>query len=379
MKCITTTLMLLSLLAASTAEGATQFDPTVRFQAEQRYDDDFLLRTGDEGLLTGQFMTKISPQLGLKLRAPTWTTHTWYALDAMYRQTTADSRFDHRGAVSARRQFTPRLGAELEARVFRVSDPTSLPRIGVARTLSPVLYGRAAGSVGYMAGERFLLKPKLLVEGAQVFEDGRVPGFAAAPAVEGWYLQSRRQNFGVEYRFQYFAMGAESSHANSVSGLYRYRISRPMTFTARAGPILYQQHGGAQGVLPQVIFELGREADRFDLGFAVGNDLVGASGFGAALWAQFVSLSAGYRVSEPLRVYGHGSYYRNGPAPGEGLRTLLPSTTGSNGYGAEVGVEYRVNRVVSFSGAFTRIAQVGTEEADLSRNIGAVRLILTNE
>ncbi|MFL5321563.1 MAG: hypothetical protein ACJ790_18010, partial [Myxococcaceae bacterium] len=146
-----------------------------------------------------------------------------------------------------------------------------------------------------------------------------------------------------------------------------------------AGPVFYQENGGGNsGLVPRLTVELQREQDMTEFGLAAGNDLVGASGFENALWAQFASVFGGIRVSEPLKFYGAGTFYRNGRAPGAGLLTLNPTTAAGQGYAGEVGVEWKFNRFVTVSGAFTRIAQVGTPGADLTRNIGAVRLILTN-
>lgn len=381
MKGFLTGLVVLSLLLAADAWGETKVDPTLRLIAEQRYDDDILLRndlTG-RGELDGQLMTKVSPQLGLRVRDPLWTLKTFYALDAMYRETSGTTNVDHRAYLTTTRQLSHRANFQLDAQVWRVSDPTSLPRMGIARTLSPVLYGKASSGFGYMATERWQVHPSLTFEGAKVFEADSVPGYQLAPDLENWYLVTRRTSVGAEYRFQYLSMGPDSAHANGVFGAYRYRISRPWTFTARAGPVFYAENGGGSAnVLPRATLELQREEGMTEFGAAIGTDLVGASGFSNALWAQYASLLAAWRVNEPLRLYGVGSFYRNGPAEEGGFQTLDPSFPSSSGYTAEVGAEWKFNRFVTVSGAFTRIAQVGTEWVNLSRNIGAVRLILTN-
>ncbi|MFL5321055.1 MAG: hypothetical protein ACJ790_15455, partial [Myxococcaceae bacterium] len=253
MKALSTSLAVLSLLLATTAYGETKVDPTLRVIAEQRYDDDLLLRqAGNDGPLNGQFMTKLSPELGLRARAPLWTLRTWYAMDAMYRETSGTTRIDHRGSLQAMRQFDERTTYKLDFQIYRVTDPTSLPRVGVARTLSPVLYGKATTGLSYMAAERWQLHPYLVAEGAKVYDDqNRLPGYMLAPALESWFLATRRTSVGGEYRFQYLAMGDKGAHANGIFGAYRYRISRPWTFTTKAGPVFYQENGsGNSGLVP---------------------------------------------------------------------------------------------------------------------------------
>ncbi len=49
------------------ALAATVLDSSLRLTAEERYDDDFRLTDGGTG---GQFMTKLTPRLGLELKDP---------------------------------------------------------------------------------------------------------------------------------------------------------------------------------------------------------------------------------------------------------------------------------------------------------------------
>jgi hypothetical protein len=229
---------------------------------------------------------------------------------------------------------------------------------------------RLEGTVGY----RF--------EGAQVYEAGRLAGFAHTPFAQAWYKATRRTELGLEYRYQLFTYGTDRSNAHGAFAGYRFKVTRQTTFTAQAGPVFFLADDGTQGVLPRVSLELGREGERFDLGVVLGHDLVGASGFTTAVWAEFASLATSYRLTEGLRAFGGASYYRNGKAPNVGAipwqtNSGLPTTT--QGYALGLGLEWRLLKQASLQGTFDRIAQVGAVDAtglQLTRNIAAVRLIV---
>ena len=349
--------------------------PVLRLSAEQRYDDDLLLRTGT-GPLPGQSLTKLTPLLGVKKTGPAGTLEAWYAADAFFRETTGVARLDHRASFTWSRAHTPRTRSNAEVRLYRVSDPTSLPRMGMARTLSPVLYGKATGSISHQLSQRWTLRPSLVVEGAQVYDPGRPPGGLLAPSVEAWWRGSRRDSLGAELRWQAFAYGADTSQAPGLFAGYRRNLTRGLSLTVKAGPSFFTSARGEARVLPRLTAELAQERETVNVGVVAGNDLVGASGFTDALWAQFASAFGNWHPVRALRLYGVASLYRNGPALVPLFEDLPPSAGVGTGYAVEAGVDWSWTRHANVQGAFTRIAQVGVGEAELSRNIVAVRLVL---
>ncbi len=375
------TLALAALCWAAAAWAGVDVEPRLRLAAEERYDDDVLVRTAAG---TGQLMTKISPQAGLDLADETLTFKSFYALDLLVHHGSGTTGLDHRGGLDVKKLLTRTLELDAKAQVWRVSDPTSLPRLGLARTYAPILYGKASLAAKKDLSERWQGTLGYRFEGAQVYEADRLPGFAHAPYAQTWFKASRRTELGLEYRYQLFTYGPERSNAHGAFAGYRYQLTRQTTFTAQAGPVFYVADDGTQGLLPRVSLELGHEAGRLELGAALGHDLVGASGFTSAVWADFASLVAGYHFSQALRAFGAASYYRNGKAPNTGVIpgqvdavTGLPTTT--QGYALGLGLEWRFLRQASLQGSFDRIAQVGAVDAAglaLTRNIAAVRLIV---
>ncbi|MFL5348009.1 MAG: hypothetical protein ACJ8AT_24730 [Hyalangium sp.] len=365
------------LLAGQAALAGTVLDPSLKITAEERYDDDFRLAEGTGG----QLMTKLSPRFGLEVKDPRTTSEAFYSADLLVRHGSGNASLDHRGGLTLGHELSRRLKLDFTGKLFRVTDPTSLPREGVARSLSPTLYGQAKLSVTERATERLDLKASYAFEGAKVYEEGRAPGFVHTPSVEAWYHETRRLSLGLEYRYQGFLFENQFSHAQGAFAGLRYRLTRPTTLTVRGGPVLYTSPEGQSGWLPRVAVGLERDGELLDLGVSAGHDLVGASGFTNALWADYASVMVSRRFDDRLSAHAAASYFRNGRAPNEGAFRWNESPYVSQGYAVGGSVDYRLTREVTLQGAVDRIAQVGAGDVaagvDLARNVLAVRLVVS--
>ncbi len=368
-----------ALSLASGAAAETRLVATLKLSAEERYDDAVLLRTGAGA---GQLMSKLSPQVGLSLADETLQASTWYSPDLLIHHGSGSVTLDHRGSLELKKKLSRETDVSTRAQVWRVSDPTSLPRLGVARTLSPILYGKLDLGARTSFTERFEGRLGYKLEAAKIYEADRLPGFYHAPSVEGLVNLTRRTVLGAEYRFQYFSLGAESAHAHGAFATLRHRITRQMLFTAQAAPVFFQDHQRPEltGVLPRLNLELAREGEHFDVAVVGGEDLVGASGFTSALWADYASLTMAYRLVSPVKLFAATSYYRNGRAPTVGLWPQgTEAVASSQGYAVGGGVEWKLGRNVAAVGSVERFAQVDGDggQQGLVRNIAAVRLVVT--
>lgn len=365
-----------ALLVAPGASAATVFDSSLRLAAEERYDDDFRLRS--DGGTGGQLMTKLTPRLGVTARSPRLTSEAFYATDLLARHGSGRVTLDHRAGLEARYLLTRRLTVDVSGRFFRVTDPTSLPREGVARSSAPTLYGQGRLMLTGRVTSRLDARVSYGFEGAHVDMAGLEPSYVHTPSAELLFRSTRRLTLGLEYRYQGFILGEQYSDAHGAFGSLRYRLSRVTTLSVRGGPVFFRQEPavGGSGALPRVALELMRDGEHTDWGFAIGHDLVGASGFTNAVWADYASLMGTRQLSRRLSVFGAASYFRNGRPPGRDF-FLVTGARLAQGYAVGAGVEYRWNRRLSMQGALDRVAQVGAEESgtDLTRNILAVRLI----
>jgi hypothetical protein len=370
-------LMACVVLAGPAALAGQVFDSSLRLTAEERYDDDFRLTAGTGG----QFMTKLSPRLGLEVKDPRSKGEGFYAADLLVRHGSGNTSLDHRGGVDLGYELSRRLKVDFTGRIYRVTDPTSLPREGVARSLSPTLYGQGRITVTERATQRLDLRANYGFEAAKVYEEGSEPGFVHTPSLEAWYKSTRRLSLGLEYRYQGFVFGKEFSSAQGAFAGLRYRLTRPTTLMVRGGPVLYAPPQGKSGVLPRIAVGLERDGEYLDLGVSAGHDLVGASGFTSALWADYASVVASKTFSEQIAAHAAASYFRNGRAPGEGAFRWMGSPDVSQGYAVGGSVDYRMTRYLTLQGAVDRIAQVGAGDVaagvNLARNVFAVRLMIS--
>jgi hypothetical protein len=384
----------LTLLAASTvrAESTLLATPAVRAEppefilrlaAEQRYDDDLLLTSGPNA--PGPWLTKIMPQVGLKLNGATTKFYGFYGPDLLIRdQQGTNVTLDHRAALELHADTSHTSHIDGLAQFWDTSDPLSLPRQGLGSPLARTIYGRAGLGWREKFAPRWSLLLSYRFEGAKVYEPAHPPGFLNSPAVEVDYRLTRRADVGAEYRFQLFNFGSDNATAHSPGLVYRYRLSRTMTFRGSAGAAFYRERANPQknGVVPR--FELSvlqQVTRRLDWILTVGHDLVGASGFSTAVWADYGSGTASYQLLEKLRIFAVASFFRNGPMPNVGVFPLLSwgHDGVAAGYGLGGGVEWRFNRYVAAQAAYDRIDQVGglnVAQPPIVRNVVAVRLIM---
>ena len=369
-----------ALALATLARAGTQVKPQLSLMTEERYDDDLLLRQEAGG--AGEFLTKVSPTIGANVDDHTYALKAWYAPDLLYHSGSGSLTVDHRGGLDLKKALSPRVKLDGSLEIWRVTDPTSLPRLGLAKTLSPVLYGKAHLDGVWQVAPRWQAIFGLQSEAAHVYEANSEPGYVEEPYAKALYALGHRSIAGVQYRYSLFLFGPDQAQAHGLFGEYDYRISRELTLRLNAGPVFFQRknHPEQTGVLPKLDVELERNGPRLAWGLVVGHDLVGASGFTAALWADYASLAGTYKFSEPFHLLWFASFYRNGPVPNQGaFSTKLSGPTLSSGYDLGGGAEWQLSRALVARATVNRFAQLGgiPGEQDLSRNIYALRLIYT--
>ena len=91
------------------AMAAHVLDSSLRLTAEERYDDDFRLAEGTGG----QFMTKLSPRLGLEVKDPRSTGEGFYAVDLLVRHGSGNATLDHRGGLDLGYALSRRLKVDV--------------------------------------------------------------------------------------------------------------------------------------------------------------------------------------------------------------------------------------------------------------------------
>ena len=197
-----------------------------------------------------------------------------------------------------------------------------------------------------------------------------------APSLESLYRVTRRLSLGAEYRFQHFIFGPAQGIAHSPVAVARYRLTPFTTLTGRGGAIWFRSAEVA-AILPRAHLELARSVRGFELGIQAGQDLVGASGYTLALWAQYAGGYVGWRLNERIRIFGGAFGYRNGPAPG-GVSEWFAGMS-EYGYAVSGGAEWRFHQRLMLQLQMDRIERVIGASAlgTFARNIAALRLVIT--
>ena len=366
--------------ATRRSEPSGPVEPILRLALEERYDDDVLL-TGSQNA-PGAFLTKIMPQVGLRLDQRRTQLDTFFGPDILYYSNSGVVKLDYRAALELHTELSRTARIDTVARFWDTSDPLALPRQGLARTLARTYYGIAtfgwrqefAPRWSFLLGYRF--------EGAKVEEPDHPPGFLNSPSIEVDYRLTRRADLGAEYRLQLFKFGDNNGIAHSPGLVWKYRISRSANIKVSAGLAFYREHldPSKDGIVPRSEIDVAQKiTKRLEWVFAVGHDLVGASGFNTAVWADYASATLSWQVLEKLRLFGYGSFFRNGPMPNIGVFPLkVDQEKGvAAGYGLGGGAEWRFNRYVAIQASYDRIDQVGSvdpAQTSLTRNIVAGRL-----
>lgn len=380
-------------LMAWAARAGAELVPTLKLAVEERYDDDRLLLTRPDGS-TGQMVTKLSPILGLDVKEPTLTAHTFYAADLYIHSADGKTGVDHRAVADFRDALSRRFALDGKLEFWRVSDPTSLPRGGLARTQSPILYGSAEVAGSERLTPRTTLRVGYRFEGVKIYEllppttldpnpEPRPPGYAHTPFAELWYRITRRTDIGLEYRFQYLSFGSQSSDANSLAATYRYLFSPDLKLTVKLGPTFYQKLDSdpadisRTGWLPRFLLDLSRDARGSRLGFTLAHELAGASGFTSGVWTEYASFYGTQKLFRDFSIVGAVALYRNGPAANVALDRWAGDQI-AKGYWVTGGLEWQLMREMTLTGTFTRIAQLqGLGGGQLSRNVIGLRLVYT--
>jgi len=362
------------------SEPSGPVEPILRVAVEERYDDDQLLTGGENP--PGAFLTKVMPQVGLRLNQRTTKFEGFYGPDLLIRNSSGDLTLDHRAALELHTEASRTARIDAVAGFWDTSDPLSLPRQGLARTLARTIYGRAEIGWRQVFAPRWSFLLGYHFEGAKVDEPDHPAGFLNSPSMEVDYRLTRRADLGAEYRLQLFKFGSNNGIAHSPGLVWKYRLSRSANIRISGGAAFYSEHQNPEknGVVPRFEIDVAQKiTKRVDWIFAVGHDLVGASGFSTAVWADYASLTLSWQLLEKLRLFGYGSFFRNGPMPNVGVFPLkVDQEKGvSAGYGVGAGAEWRFDRHVAIQASYDRLDQVGSvdpAQTTLTRNIVAARL-----
>ena len=343
---------------------------TAKLTMEERYND-----ADSSALLGGQLLSRVTPQPGFSWRRRNTEVLGWYAADVLIRHGSGTVGVDHRSQLRANHAFSRTFRMNFSTGLWRVSDPTSLPRPGLANAFLPIVYGRSDLQLEKEVSSRLRAQLNYRFEGASLLGEGQRPGFYHAPAIAVNWAQSTRTTQSLEYRTQLFQEPSAQASAHGLLASIQHSFNRQWNASLGAGPT-YLLQGEQGGFLPRVFLDLRRDGRHSRIELSAGQDLIGASGLSAVLWAQFVSVYASWALSRDLRLSLVANYFRNAqPQPFQNgfAQTQLPL---SEGYLGGIRFEWRLLPQLTAMATVDRLDQRAAG-AMFASNLGGIRFVFT--
>lgn len=360
-----------AFFSAAAARGETIVKPLVEVGSEARYDDDPYMNGKQE------IFSKISPKLGALLANEDLKLQGWYAADVMYKAIQQVPEVDHRGQLKLDARPTDKLTVRADAQLWRVQDPTSLPRLGIAAVPVPILYSTASAGLTWQVAQRWYLDVDDKQEFAKIYAHNLPFSVTQTPSAGFQYALSARDRFTGTYRYQAFLAWPSltgQTHA-ALFGL-NHQFTHTWHGYLRGGPLAYvnDRQGGGTAVVPVGEGGIGWSGEYSEVDLVGGHDLVGSAGYAAAVWTDYVQLGWAYHPTKPLTLYLGAGAFRNGIAPAQ--------ASNIEGYSLGGGAAYAFNREWQLALNLQRLQQSANEQQDLiqlNRNIAGVRLTWTPE
>ena len=340
---------------------------------EERYND-----ASSSTLLGGQLLSRVTPQPGVSWRRANTDVLAWYAADLLIRHGSGTVGVDHRSQLRANHAFNRTLRVNSTTGVWRVSDPTSLPRPGLANALLPIVYGRSDWQFEKDASARLKAQFNYRFEGAQLLGTGQRPGFYHAPAVALLWAPSARTTHSLEYRTQVFHEPSQRAWAHGLLASVQHSFNRRWNASVGAGPlyVLDGTNETASGFLPRIFLDVRRVGLHSRLEFSAGQDLIGASGLSAVLWAQYLSVYSSWALSRNLRIYFVANYFRNAQPQLNSAGFAQGKMPLSEGYLGGLRFEWRLLPSLTAMATVDRLDQRAAG-AMFASNLGGIRLVFT--
>lgn len=351
------------LFAATRSGASTVVEPIARLSLEGGYDSNALYDGSGSDRTS-----RISPDVGLRLRDHTWDLRLVYGGDWVYYERLAPRGFwNHRGFLQLEARPTRRTRVEAEGRGFVTFDQIGLSLMGVFRTgrdSATILQGR--GRVEYRE-DRSVDVAGSFLERSVLFGDG-TGGAMHQPSAEVLYRWDPRLSFGGAYALSVFQefdpTGQTLSYSHALRGRMTYRLTRRLTLDAYAGPAMWHRPGD-YAVVPEASVQLLGTSRFWDYRLLVQHGL----GIGTTARPGLVNTFEFGAVRRFLRRYelhADGGVWNSGTAPSGGNAVT--------GYAVEGEAALLVGGGVRLALAAAHFARLDTSSAALQRTTVGLRL-----
>ena len=366
---------------------------------DSAYDDNVFNGRGPD------FVNRVDPHVAWRLLSRRLKVGAAYDLGIWtYALGKADNSINHRAAFSIEGQATRRLQLTASDELVRAEDPGFITRIGVVAPQIGILDNLAEVGAQVTFTRRFYAGINYLMHHASFDPYSAAQIAAGYPTLydgdehdidTAWVVRlGRKDDLRMGGRAQVFTAGPQ--HGDSAQWLvgaayspvlgFRHQFLPALEWTANAGPLFYQQLDGAANI-PGAIgsgttwrggtrLRLYTPSWRASLSYT--HDLLGSTGVGTAIWADYVYAQAGYHWLDRFDVAIGGGYFRNGRAVNQAFAY--------DGFTADVLIDYSVVRYFRIGAYYTlRWQETGpgavppgmpvAQFPNITRNIVGVRLL----
>ena len=390
---------IVSGLFAERADAAPKNELSLAASVDSAYDDNVYNGRGPD------FVNRISPHASWRLIDRRITLETDYDMGYWtYALGKADNSLNHRARFDLDAKVTRRLTVQLGDEFNRAEDPGFLSRVGIVAPQIGILDNIADALVGYAFTRRFY------ASAGYTFHHTTFDGYSAAQLAAGnpmlfdgdehdaqlnfSYRVTRRDDFHFGGRFQAFSAGPQNvsaerwlvgtSYAPSVG--WRHQFFKQLEANADVGPLFYQRASDSvfvpgasdSGVTWRLGARLKWFTDAWRGGVSFTRDMVGATGTGSALWADFLYVNGGFHYHDRVEVTAGVGYFRNGRAPDQAVAY--------DGVTADMLVDFTVVRYFRIGAYYTvRWQEIGpgaiapgapaAQFPNITRNIVGLRLL----
>ena len=329
-----------ALVLVPVLAGASRAAPQNLFSisagVDSAYDDNVYNGRGPD------FVNRVSPKVTYHLVDPRVKLDAGYELGYWtYAFGKADNSLNHRADVSVEGRPTRRVTLSADDELTRAQDPGFILRLGVVAPQIGITDNVTDASIGVNLTRRWFGAAAYMFHFATFDHYSAEQVAAGLPALfDGAehkatlafrYRVTRSDDFLFDGRFQRFTAGPQSvsisryALANTYSPTlgWRHQFLPVLELTASGGPVAYQALDGARnipgavldsGVTWRVGSRLRFYTDAWRASVAYTHDLLGATGAGTALWADYVYAQGGYNYIDKLDITFGAGYFRNGAA-----------------------------------------------------------------
>jgi hypothetical protein len=324
------------LMAAGGASAEPKHELSVAAGVDSAYDDNVFNGRGPD------YVNRINPQGSYHLIDPRVKIDAGYLFGYWtYAFGKAENSYNHRANLAVEGHPTRRLTMRVSDEFARAEDPGFISRIGVVAPQIGISDNVADALVGYALTHRWYGTASYLFHmatfdpyTAKQVADGLPPLFDGAQHdanADFSYRVTRSDDLRFGARVQHYTSGPQHESfarwdlANTYTPTvgWRHVFLPELEWIADVGPIVFQSLGGAANI-PGAARDTGatwRLATRlrwltptWRASVSFTRDLLGATGAGTTLWADYVYGQVGYHYLEKLDVSAGAGYFRNGRA-----------------------------------------------------------------